>query len=145
MNIFELESIIITGGILLLILSLFYKNINDTKVKNNKLKLEKKKINLNLPINQENLNLLDIIINMRFQDVLANNVSLSGEKVYITGEIEKKLRNELKTKVENSMTQPIIDKLSVIYNKDAIPNIIAEKIIIAVLAFKVGKNTKSIK
>ena len=80
---------------------------------------------------------------MRFQDVLANNIEIT-QMNYINKETEVKLRKELTDKVTATLSESLIDKLSLIYDPDSLPTAISEKILLTVMTYKVQCNSKNI-
>lgn len=119
------------------------KDRQEIILKTREIELENKRINITTPINEETINLLDIIINMRFQDVLANNIEIT-QMNYINKETEVKLRKELTDKVTETLSESLIDKLSLIYDPDSLPTAISEKILLTVMTYKVQCNSKNI-
>lgn len=119
------------------------KNKQEMILKSQEIELENKRINITTPINEDTINLLDIIINMRFQDVLANHIEIT-QMDFINKETEVKLRTELTNKVTDTLSESLIDKLSLIYDPDSLPTAISEKILLTVMTYKVQCNSKNI-
>lgn len=119
------------------------KNKQEMILKSQEIELENKRINITTPINEDTINLLDIIINMRFQDVLANHIEIT-QMDFINKETEVKLRTELTNKVTETLSESLIDKLSLIYDPDSLPTAISEKILLTVMTYKVQCNSKNI-
>lgn len=119
------------------------KNKKEMIFKAKEIDTENRRINITTPINEETINLLDIIINMRFQDVLANHIEIT-QMNYINKETENKLRKELTDKMTETLSDSLVDKLSLIYDPESLPKAISEKILLTVMTYKVKCNSENI-
>lgn len=92
-----------------------------------------------VPINMNELDILDKIIQ---QDFERYQILKLGHKpnLYITEEMQQKIIMDISTEVYTSISDNIWDKLSLIYKKDHIEDIIVQKIQMLVLTYTVEIN-----
>lgn len=99
----------------------------------------KDSLNLNLDEIHDIKEMLNLFIEDCFSDYLANNPEIATSE-YITDELEVEIRKSLSDRVTAVMTESMYKKLTLYYNRNAIPNVIAEKIYFKVTAFVIEKN-----
>ena len=92
-----------------------------------------------VPINMNELDILDKIIQ---QDFERYQILKLGHKpnLYITESMQQKIIMDIATEVYSSISDNIWDKLSLIYKKDHIEDIIVQKIQMLVLSYTVEIN-----
>ena len=92
-----------------------------------------------VPINMNELDILDKIIQ---QDFERYQILKLGHKpnLYITESMQQKIIMDIATEVCSSISDNIWDKLSLIYKKDHIEDIIVQKIQMLVLSYTVEIN-----
>ena len=102
--------------------------------------LKQLEIQLNTTINPDMLNdLLDSFIEDVFNEYIINSSDLI-QKTYITSDDETKMRSDLIDLVGDRLSPYVYQKLSVYYNEQAIPDIIAARVFQVVTAFVVTNN-----
>ena len=125
-------------NVILLIITLFVlSNIN----KNIKLKREYEERKFNFSVEPKETDFM--IIDQLIQDNLAEYRILkleSVEKLYITEEIQNKIFEYVLRKVMYQLSPVYLEKLSYIYNKDKLDEIIAQKINMHILDYTVEVN-----
>ena len=92
-----------------------------------------------LPINLNELEILDKIIQQNFERYQILKLS-HKDNLYITEEMQQKIIMDITTEVYTSISDNIWDKLSLIYKKDHIEDIIVQKVQMLVLAYTVEIN-----
>lgn len=92
-----------------------------------------------LPINLNELEILDKIIQQNFERYQILKLS-HKDNLYITEEMQQKIIMDITTEVYTSISDNIWDKLSLIYKKDHIEDIIVQKVQMLVLAYTVDIN-----
>ena len=92
-----------------------------------------------IPINMDELDILDKIIQ---QDFERYQILKLGHKpnLYISEEMQQQIIMDIATEVYTSISDNIWDKLSLIYRKDHIEDIIVQKIQMLVLTYTVEIN-----
>lgn len=92
-----------------------------------------------VPINMNELDILDKLIQ---QDFERYQILKLGHKpnLYITESMQQKIIMDIATEVYSSISDNIWDKLSLIYKKDHIEDIIVQKIQMLVLSYTVEIN-----
>lgn len=92
-----------------------------------------------VPINMNELDILDKIIQ---QDFERYQILKLGHKpnLYITESMQQKIIMDIATEVYSSISDNIWDKISLIYKKDHIEDIIVQKIQMLVLSYTVEIN-----
>ena len=99
---------------------------------------------LRLPQSQsltEIINLIDRFINIEFENYKITY--LSHKDIYINREQEKKIMNDVIQRVSNNISLPLLNSLSLYYNKNAISDLITEKVYFVVTLY-VAQNNKII-
>lgn len=139
---YSLSFVLICGGIFLLVTAKQF--IDFIKLQKQEFEYSKSQDQVQLPLNQDTLNLLDIIINIKWNDTLAHNIDLTLPGTYITKPLEEALRKELTDRVRMSLTEFIYTKLLLVYDKNSVEKIISEKIYNTVLAFKITQSTTEV-
>ena len=92
-----------------------------------------------LPINLNELEILDKIIQQNFERYQILKLS-HKDNLYITEEMQQKIIMDITTEVYTSISDNIWDKLSLIYKKDHVEDIIVQKVQMLVLAYTVEIN-----
>lgn len=92
-----------------------------------------------VPINLTELDILDKIIQDDFERYQILKLG-HKENLYITEEIQKRMITDIAVEVYSSISDNIWDKLSLIYKKDHIEDIIVQKIQMLVLTYTVEIN-----
>ena len=92
-----------------------------------------------LPINLNELEILDKIIQQNFERYQILKLS-HKDNLYITEEMQQKIIMDITTEVYTSISDNIWDKLSLIYKKEHIEDIIVQKVQMLVLAYTVDIN-----
>ena len=133
---------LLSGAYFLIKLSGHFKNLLD--LKKAQFDYSKERDLIITPLNQDTLQLLDMIVNLRWQDTLANNIDSLEEGAYINKSLEAEFRKELTDRVKQSLTPFIYSKLLLVYDAEKINDIISEKIISVITIFKLEKNTTMI-
>ena len=132
----------VCAGILFIFIARYY--INTMKLDNQEFKYRQEKDITDTPFNMEILNLLDTIIAIRWNDVLAKNLDLLTEGAFINKKLEDQLRDELKTKIKESLTPCLYAKIILVYDAKTLTDIIGDKVYNIVLAFKLETNNKMV-
>lgn len=92
-----------------------------------------------LPINLNELEILDKIIQQDFERYQILKLG-HQDNLYITEEMQQKIIMDIATEVYTSISDNIWDKLSLIYKKEHIEDIIVQKIQMLVLTYTVEIN-----
>lgn len=92
-----------------------------------------------LPINLNELKILDKIIQQDFERYQILKLG-HQDNLYITEEMQQKIIMDIATEVYTSISDNIWDKLSLIYKKEHIEDIIVQKIQMLVLTYTVEIN-----
>lgn len=92
-----------------------------------------------LPINLNELEILDKIIQQDFERYQILKLG-HQDNLYITEEMQQKIIMDIATDVYTSISDNIWDKLSLIYKKEHIEDIIVQKIQMLVLTYTVEIN-----
>lgn len=96
---------------------------------------------INLAYDTSNIeNELDTIIQNAITVYAALNISYQDD-VYINDKMEEDIRNSVVGDVNDKLTLTMINKLSLIYKSDRIEDIIAMKIYLAVMLYRVQHNS----
>lgn len=83
---------------------------------------------------------LDKLIDEAFNEYIFMNVGFKKESEYITAEEEKRIISGMVDIVSSRISTTMLMKLEAFYNKDMVPNIISERIYMAVTAYVVENN-----
>lgn len=83
---------------------------------------------------------LDNIIDEAFNEYIFMNVGFRKESEYINAEEERRIITGMIDSVSSRISSTLLMKLEAFYNKDMVPNIISEKIYMAVTAYVVENN-----
>lgn len=86
-------------------------------------------------------NLIDSFITIEFENYKINY--LAHKDIYINREHEKKIMNDIIERVSKNLSLPLLNSLSLYYNKDSISDLIAEKVYFVVSLY-VSQNNKII-
>ena len=140
----QISILIIAISTAILFLSLSIESFKRSKINRERFELEKYTSDINIGLNTDTFNLLDTIINIKWQDTLAHNIDVLVPGTYINSSLENELRKELKTRVEQSLTNFIYNKLLLIYTEDQLTTVISEKIYNIVESFKLETNNTPI-
>lgn len=127
-----------TNVILLIALLIILYNIN--KSINNKKELELLKMNFEFEPKDDDFEILDRLI----QENLATYRILkleNIEKLYITEEIQRKMFEYILRETMYQISPVYMQKLSYLYNKDRLDDIISQKINMAILDYTVEVNS----
>ena len=127
-----------TNVILLIALLIILYNIN--KSINNKKELELLKMNFEFEPKDDDFEILDRLI----QENLATYRVLkleNIEKLYITEEIQRKMFEYILRETMYQISPVYMQKLSYLYNKDELDDIISQKINMAILDYTVEVNS----
>lgn len=141
MNEFMINSI----SIILILVIVYLILINLIKLQN--LKYRKKEYNLskyaiNINTSCDNAStILDNLIEDIFNEYLILNIEYK-EYPYINEELENQINKEVSEIVVNRLSQSIIDKLCLTYNKNSIGDIIAKKVYLRTITYTMKKNKK---
>ena len=92
-----------------------------------------------LPINLNELEILDKIIQQDFERYQILKLG-HQDNLYITEEMQQKIIMDIATEVYTSISDNVWDKLSLIYKKEHIEDIIVQKIQMLVLTYTVEIN-----
>lgn len=92
-----------------------------------------------VPINLTELDILDKIIQDDFERYQIMKLG-HKDNLYITEEMQRKIITDIAIEVYSSMSDNIWDKLSLIYKRDHIEDIIVQKIQMLVLTYTVEVN-----
>ena len=96
---------------------------------------------INLAYDTSNIeNELDTIIQNAITVYAALNISYQDD-VYINDKMEEDIRNSVVGDVNDKLTLTMVNKLSLIYKSDRIEDIIAMKIYLAVMLYRVQHNS----
>jgi hypothetical protein len=83
---------------------------------------------------------LDTIIDEAFNEYIFMNIGFKKDNDYINAEEEREIINNMIDSVSSRISSTMLMKLEAFYNKDMVPNIISEKIYMAVTAYVVENN-----
>jgi hypothetical protein len=83
---------------------------------------------------------LDTIIDEAFNEYIFMNIGFKKDTDYINAEKEREIINAMIDSVSSRISSTMLMKLEAFYNKDMVPNIISEKIYMAVTAYVVESN-----
>lgn len=83
--------------------------------------------------------ILDNMITEALDEYRVLNLGYKNE--YINEKQEQEIVNAVKDSISNRISPVFMDRLSLQYNKDALPDVIAKKIILHVTAFVVENNS----
>ena len=134
--------ILINTRIFYSIMRIRHKNIieRDTLVlESKKLEFEKRKLDLEMEIDEMSFGLLDIFIQKCIDNYLVMNPKY-GEMVYINSEEQTNLNKGVNKKVVDEMSESFYNRLTVIYEIDKLASIIAERVYIRTMYYIVEKN-----
>lgn len=131
-------------GAAYLFLALGIESTRRSKLAELKFELEKYKIDMGVDINQSTFNLLDSIIDIKWQDTLANNIDLLAPGTFINSKLETDLRTELNNRVKHAMTEHVYRRLLLVYSEDYLNTAISEKVYNIVENFKLTTNNTQV-
>lgn len=114
----------------------------EMQVNRERIKLERTKFNVNTIIDNNYISLLDIFIGLELQDYIKLHPQYI-ESIFISNKEEEKLAKELIQRVKNNISDSILEKLTMIYKKESLNTIIAEKCYVAIANLKVQKTMQS--
>lgn len=83
---------------------------------------------------------LDNIIDEAFNEYIFMNIGFKKDNDYINAEEEREIISNMIDSVSSRISSTMLMKLEAFYNKDMVPNIISEKIYMAVTAYVVENN-----
>lgn len=84
--------------------------------------------------------ILDALIDECFTNYLANNPEYSSGK-YIPEEIESQIMRDVSNRVSVTISDGVLTKLSMYYNKNIIAKMISERVYLKVTSFVININT----
>ena len=125
-------------NVLLLIVILFILSKLNKKLKN-KNELEVRKFNYNFEPKESDFMIIDNLIQENLAEYRILKLE-SVEKLYINEETQNKIFEYVLRKVMYQLSPIYLEKLSYIYNKDKLDEIIAQKINIHILDYTVEVN-----
>lgn len=114
----------------------------EMQVNRERIKLERTKFNVNTIIDNNYISLLDVFIGLELQDYIKLHPQYI-ESIFISNKEEEKLAKELIQRVKNNISDSILEKLTMIYKKESLNTIIAEKCYVAIANLKVQKTMQS--
>lgn len=92
-----------------------------------------------MPLPVDDINILDKIIQDEFQRYEIMELA-HKENLYITSNIQNKMITTIFTKVYKSLSNDLFDKFSIIYKKEYIEDLIAQKVQMVVLNYTIEIN-----
>lgn len=92
-----------------------------------------------MPLPVDDINILDKIIQDEFQRYEIMELA-HKENLYITSDIQNKMITTIFTKVYKSLSNDLFDKFSIIYKKEYIEDLIAQKVQMVVLNYTIEIN-----
>ena len=109
------------------------------KAKTSESALTQYSLNLAAPLHEDMAPILDNMITKALDEYRVLNLGYKNE--YINEKQEQEIVNAVKDSISNRISPVFMDRLSLQYNKDALPDVIAKKIILHVTAFVVENNS----
>ena len=126
-----------TNVLLLIVILFVLLKLNKTlKIKN---KFEERKFNYQFEPKDTDFTIIDTLIEQNLAEYRVLKLE-SVEKLYINEEIQNKIFEYVLRKVMYQLSPIYLEKLSYIYNKDRLDEIIAQKINLAILEYTVEVN-----
>ena len=136
----EILFYIITGLIIITLLSKINLNNQMARECKGRIKLEEYKINMNLNIDTTIIEQLEFLIEDTFNEYIALNIEFR-ELAYITAEIEDIICREVSKQVVDKMSPVFFDKISLIYNKTHFSTLITNRVYLHTVNYSLSKNS----
>ncbi len=114
--------------------------ILDNKDKKQTRELKRLELNLNYQIKESDFSIIDKLVEETFGYYQITNYEINSAE-YITPEMQNRMIEAVLTKVITRISPLYINKLSYVYNKDYIEDIILEKIKLKVIDFAIERNS----
>lgn len=124
---------------LIIVLVALYAIRSYSKSKTAEANLLHYQLNLAAPLDSDMSPMLDTIISEALEEYRILNLEYKNE--YINDKMEKEILDAVQKSVSDRISPVFMDRLSLQYNKDALPDVIAKKIIMHVTAFVVENNS----
>ena len=134
MNIFDYTYILFIGSLSLLFLYGIKFLSNVIKIKKEELRLETSTNLINSDAENTVVSKLDTLIKNIFDDYVLFNISLN-DNFLILEDTEKKITNEISTKVLESISDNLLQLLEIYYRKEKIADLITSKVYVLVFQF----------
>lgn len=110
------------------------------KIQKRKLSLEEYQININSATSSDIDEALDALIKDSVTEYVILNIEYRPDIEFINSEIEESILNAVKDSVSKKLSPAFMQKLSLYYNSAAIPDIVSQKIYMAVTAYVADHN-----
>lgn len=136
----EILFYIITGLIIITLLSKINLNNQMARECKGRIKLEEYKINMNLNIDTTIIEQLEFLIEDTFNEYIALNIEFR-ELSYITAEIEDIIFRDVSKQVVDKMSPVFFDKISLIYNKAHFSTLITNRVYLHTINYSLSKNS----
>lgn len=107
-----------------------------------KIKINEFSSNINSKIDEKTFELLDKIIEESFSEYIVLNVEYKDIE-YVDNKLEKEITTNVSHLVAERLSKTLINKISLVYNIDNLPKLIAEKVYLHTLNYTINKNSLS--
>lgn len=105
-----------------------------------KIKINEFSSNINSKIDEKTFELLDKIIEESFSEYIILNVEYKDIE-YVDNKLEKEITTNVSHLVAERLSKTLINKISLVYNVDNLPKLIAEKVYLHTLNYTINKNS----
>ena len=105
-----------------------------------KIKINEFSSNINSKIDEKTFELLDKIIEESFSEYIILNVE-NKDIEYVDNKLEKEITTNVSHLVAERLSKTLINKISLVYNVDNLPKLIAEKVYLHTLNYTINKNS----
>lgn len=105
-----------------------------------KIKINEFSSNINSKIDEKTFDLLDKIIEESFSEYIILNVEYKDIE-YVDNKLEKEITTNVSHLVAERLSKTLINKISLVYNVDNLPKLIAEKVYLHTLNYTINKNS----
>lgn len=105
-----------------------------------KIKINEFSSNINSKIDEKTFELLDKIIEESFSEYIVLNVEYKDIE-YVDNKLEKEITTNVSHLVAERLSKTLINKISLVYNVDNLPKLIAEKVYLHTLNYTINKNS----
>lgn len=136
----EASAMILVAMIMIYLALATYNLLKTNRKMTHDFHLERYKVNMEINVDENIIKFLDELIENTFNEYLVLNIECNENIKYIKTELETQISKDVSYQVLKKLSPVFMDKLSLIYNRDEIPNIVSTKVYIYTLNYVIEKN-----